>query len=91
MSQDKTIEKAVALVYDQGKANAPQVVASGKGDIAAKIIETARKAGVQIKEDPNLAELLTKIPLGEEIPEELYRAVTEILAFVYRVNGKYGS
>lgn len=91
MNQDKTIEKAVALVYDQGKANAPQVVASGKGAIAAKIVETARKAGVQIKEDPDLAELLARVPPGKEIPMELYRAVVEILAFVYRVNGKYGS
>jgi len=91
MVQDKKIEKAVALLYDKEKASAPQVVASGKGKIAEKIIELAREAGVHIQEDPDLIELLAKIPVGEEIPTELYQAVAEILAFVYQLNGKYQS
>jgi len=81
--------RAVALLYDKTKAPAPQVVASGKGKIAEKIIETARLAGVYIKEDPDLLELLAKVPTGEAIPVELYQAVAQILAFVYRINNIY--
>jgi flagellar biosynthesis protein len=89
MEKRKKTERAVALVYDKTNAAAPQVVARGKGKIAEKIIETARESGVYIKEDPDLLELLAKVPTGEVIPVELYQAVAEILAFVYRVNNKY--
>ena len=89
MDKGKKTERAVALVYDKTRAAAPQVVASGKGKIAEKIIETARKSGVYIKEDADLLELLAKVPTGETIPVELYQAIAEILAFVYRVNNKY--
>ena len=88
MKKKKT-EKAIALVYDNSSADAPEVVASGRGKIAEKIIETAREAGIFIKEDPDLLELLANVPVGHEIPEELYRAVAEVLAFVYRVNNQY--
>jgi flagellar biosynthesis protein len=81
--------KAVAILYDSEKSAAPQVVASGQGKIARKIIETAREAGIHIQEDPDLVELLAKIPIGEEIPTELYQTVAEVLAFVYQVNKKY--
>ena len=89
MDRTKKTEQAVALVYDKAKAAAPQVVASGKGKIAEKIIETARESGVYITEDPDLLELLAKVPTGEVIPVELYQAVAEILSFVYRINNKY--
>jgi flagellar biosynthesis protein len=89
MNKGKKTERAVALLYDKTKTAAPQVVASGKGKIAEKIIETAKTSGVHIKEDPDLLELLAKVPTGEVIPVELYQAVAEILAFVYRVNNKY--
>lgn len=82
-------DKAVAILYDKEKADAPQVVASGKGVIAQKIIETAREAGVHIQEDPDLAEILSKVPVGEEIPPELYQTIAEVLAFVYRMNDKF--
>ena len=82
-------KKAVALLYEQGKTSAPRVVASGSNLIAEKIIATAREAGVYIKEDRDLVELLAKIPLGEEIPAELYQTIAEVLAFVYSVNDKY--
>jgi flagellar biosynthesis protein len=85
---DKT-DRAVALLYDRTRTAAPQVVASGKGRIAEKIIQTARENGVYIKEDPDLLELLAKVPVGEVIPVELYQAVAQILAFVYQVNNKY--
>ena len=85
----RELEKAVAILYDTQKATSPKVVASGQGEVAKKIIETAREAGVHIQEDANLVELLSKIDLGEEIPTELYQTVSEVLAFVYKVNEKF--
>lgn len=82
-------KRAVALLYDPKKAAAPKVVASGSNLVAEKIIATAAEAGVQIKEDKDLVELLSKIPVGEEIPFELYHTIAEVLAFVYSVNSKY--
>jgi flagellar biosynthesis protein len=81
-------KKAIAIRYDESKAAAPKIVAGGQGTIAEKIIETARKAGVHIQEDPDLVELLSKIDVGREIPLELYQTVAEVLAFVYRMNNK---
>ena len=89
MDKDKKTEQAVALLYDRTRAPAPQVVASGKGKVAEKIIQIARENGIYIKEDPDLLELLAKMPMGEVIPVELYQAVAQILAFVYQVNNKY--
>jgi len=89
MAEKQEMDKAVAIVYDADKGQAPRVVASGKGEIARKIIETAREAGIYIQEDPDLVELLAKIPLGQEIPAELYRTVAEVLAFVYKVNEQF--
>ena len=57
--------------------------------MAARIIETARKAGIHIQQDPDLVELLAKIPVGGEIPLEHSLTVTEILAFVYQMNEKF--
>lgn len=89
MKQDKPVDKAVALLYDKEQGDAPRIVASGRGVLAGKIVETARAAGVYIMEDPDLVELLAKLPVGDDIPPELYQAVAEILAFVYQVNGRY--
>ena len=85
----KKSDKAVALQYDSSRSDAPKIVASGLGELAATILEKAREAGVHIVEDPDLVEVLARIPVGDEIPEELYQAIAEILAFVYRVNGRY--
>jgi len=82
-------EKAIALLYDKEKSDAPKVIASGRGKIAEKIIETARDAGIHIQEDPDLVEVLAKIPVGKEIPAELYQTIAELLSFVYQVNDKY--
>ena len=89
MGKNKKTGRAVALLYDKTRVPAPQVVASGKGKVAEKIIQTARENGIYIQEDPDLLELLAKVPLGEAIPVELYQAVAQILAFVYQVNNKY--
>ncbi|EAT15851.1 EscU/YscU/HrcU family type III secretion system export apparatus switch protein [Desulfuromonas acetoxidans] len=83
---DDPVKKAVAVKYDKEVADAPLIVASGKGQLAENIIQAAEKAGLEISHDPDLVELLAKIPVGSEIPSELYQAVAEILAYVYRVN-----
>jgi flagellar biosynthesis protein len=81
-------EKAAALEYKRGIDAAPTVVAKGRGLVAKKIISLARKNGVPIHEDRNLVEVLSAIDLYEEIPKELYKAVAEILVFIYRMSGK---
>ena len=88
-SQDNKLDKAVALLYDQEKSDAPRVIASGRGVIAQKIIETARQAGIHIQEDPDLVEILSKVPVGKDIPVELYQTIAEILSFVYQINDKF--
>ena len=87
--EQPTKKKAVALLYDQKKTAAPKVVASGSNLVAETIIATAIEAGVHIKEDRDLVELLAKIPVGQEIPAELYQTIAEVLAFVYAINSKY--
>ena len=62
------------------------MTASGRGIIAEKIIEIAQENGIPIKNDPDLIQVLSKLEIGTEIPVELYRAVAEILAFVYSLN-----
>ncbi len=75
--------KAAALKYDRGRNRAPVVLAKGEGPIAEKLIEIAKKHKIPIIEDKELAEFLIKLDVGSEIPEELYKAVARILAFVY--------
>lgn len=82
----KTQELAVALLYDG--ENAPRITAKGRGALAEKILEQAKKHQVPLEEDPELAAILSQIPLGDEIPESLYRAIAEVIAFAYLVSGK---
>lgn len=77
---------AVALRYKQGEDAAPRVTASGQGRVAEAIIKRAEEKGVTLMEDPDLVNLLGKIPIGESIPTKLYKAVSEVLAYVYRIN-----
>ncbi len=92
MTDSKKAKKgAVALQYDGDRDGAPKVSATGKGETAERILAEAKKHDIPVREDPDLLEVLSQIPLGEEIPPELYQAVAEILAFVYRVNERYGS
>ncbi|HQY57557.1 MAG: flagellar biosynthesis protein FlhB [Nitrospira sp.] len=80
---------AVALKYDSKAMGAPVVVAKGAGFIAEKIREIGRQHGVMIVENKLVARTLFKlVDVGREVPEDLYRAIAEILAFVYRVRGK---
>ena len=80
--------KAVALKYDQKKDKAPRIIAKGRGELARKIIEVAQAHQVPLYEDKNLTQILEALDLETDIPPELYRAVAEVLAFIYRLNGK---
>ncbi len=82
---------AVAVKYAFGvKGEVPKVVASGRGLIAKKIVDLAKENDVPIKENKGLAESLAKVPVGVEIPDELWGAMAEILAQVYDLNRKRG-
>jgi len=80
--------KAVALKYDGKKDKAPRIIAKGRGNIAEKIIDVAKEHDVPLYEDKNLIQILEALDLETEIPPELYRAVAEVLAFIYRLNAK---
>ena len=75
---------AVALRYETGEP-APKVVAKGKGVLAEQILARAREAGVYVHESPELLALLMQLDLDERIPPQLYVAVAELLAWVYRL------
>ena len=84
--QSGQVRKATALTYEPGADKAPKIVATGRGEIAEKIIETAREADVPVYEDAHLADVLGTLKLGTEIPQELYEVVAEVLAFVSRMD-----
>jgi flagellar biosynthesis protein len=77
-------DRAAALRYDG--SGAPKVVAVGSGEVARKIIERAREAGVAVKEDAALAEALARLKLDAEVPEELWQAVAEVLVWAHGVD-----
>ncbi|NRA15653.1 MAG: EscU/YscU/HrcU family type III secretion system export apparatus switch protein [Oceanospirillaceae bacterium] len=79
------VDAAVALKYDMQDAGVPTVVAKGHGQIAEKIIELARENDVHIHENPELLEILIRLEIGDEIPEALYRAIAEVIAFTYEL------
>ncbi|HNQ86303.1 MAG TPA: EscU/YscU/HrcU family type III secretion system export apparatus switch protein [Deltaproteobacteria bacterium] len=78
--------KAVALKYERGRDAAPKITAKGRGAVADKILALAREHGIPIEKDTTLMEALYRLDLNEQIPEELYQIVAEILAFIYRMN-----
>lgn len=84
MEQDK--KQAAALKYDEENNNAPEIVALGKGEVAGKIIDTAKESGVPIYENAPLAESLNKLSIGQEIPRELYDVVAQVLIFVAQLD-----
>lgn len=74
---------ATALRYEG--EGAPRVVATGRDNLAEKIVEAALAAGVPLREDPILAQALSALEVGEHIPPELYKAVAETLVWAYRL------
>lgn len=82
--QNKQSREAIALAYRQTDA-APRVVARGKGLIAEEIIARAKEHGVYVHESPELVALLTQVDIDQSIPPQLYLAVAELLAWLYRL------
>lgn len=83
-------KRAVALTYHQTEDAAPRVVAKGSGIIAEKILETARQNAVPVYQNKTLSNMLMAVDLDREIPRELYHAVAEVLAYIYRVDQSIG-
>ncbi len=81
-------KRAVALRYDTETEAAPRIVAKGQRLLAEKIIALAQQHNIPVHPDPDLSAVLAQLEVGVEIPPELYQAVAEILAFVYRLNRK---
>ena len=67
-----------------------RVTAIGRGELAERIVEAAKANGVPLSDNPALAEALSKIPLDQDIPESLYRAVAEVLSYILRTSGQMG-
>jgi flagellar biosynthesis protein len=84
--KNSTSDIAVALHYDG--SNAPTVTAKGRDQLARRIMQVAQEHGVPLHEDEYLVQVLSTIELGDEIPENLYRAVAEVIAFAYYLSGR---
>lgn len=84
------MKKAIGIGYEKGKDSAPRVVTRGEGALAEKIIEIANEYGIYVKEDKTLAEILYKLDISQEIPEELYNVIAEIFLYVYKIDKKMG-
>jgi flagellar biosynthesis protein len=91
MSAPRDTRRAVGLRYDAEGADAPRVVAKGAGDVAERIEEVARAAGVPVRRDADLCELLAISDLGDEIPSEVYRAVAQLISFLWALNDELSS
>jgi flagellar biosynthesis protein len=78
-------QQAIALEY--GKNKAPVVSAKGEGELARRIIAEAKRQGVYVSEDPRLLAMLSRLDVGQEIPEDMFTAVAVILAWVYWLRG----
>jgi flagellar biosynthesis protein len=90
LSEQPKNKSAVALKYQQGQTStAPTVIAKGFGDLAQEIIEIAKQNGVLVHEDPYLSDFLATLDLGQEIPDQLYHIIAELIAFSYVLQGKF--
>lgn len=80
-NQDKKGAQAIALTYQGRGSGAPKVVAKGFNQLAEEIVELARQEGVLVHEDPELADLLARLDVGDEIPPVLYVIIAELIAY----------
>jgi flagellar biosynthesis protein len=83
-------KKAVALRYDAESEGAPKVVAKGAGYQAEHILQIAKENDIHIYEDPDMVNILATLDIQAEVPENLYKAIAEVLAFVYQLNKRVG-
>lgn len=84
------ITQAVALQYDQEDNKAPKVIAKGSGLVAGKILSSAKDHGIPVYQNKTLTGMLMAVELDREIPPELYQAVAEVLAYIYRLDQHIG-
>jgi flagellar biosynthesis protein len=82
------MKKAVGLRFDKEKESAPRVIATGKGESAENIIKLAKLHDVPIEKNEDLVEMLSKVELNKQIPENLYKAVAEVFVFIYNTSNK---
>jgi flagellar biosynthesis protein len=87
MPDEPRRRRATALRYTE-RGEAPEVLATGAGEVARRIVEVAREAGIPVREDAALTEALARLDVGQTIPPELYVAVAEALAWAYRLDAK---
>ncbi len=83
-------KKAVALKYDMENDNAPRVIAKGRGHVAEHILDTAQKNSVPVYRNKTLVNMLMALEIDREIPPELYKAIAEVMAYVYRMDKAKG-
>ena len=81
-------QQAVALKYDMERDTAPKVVAKGRGHVAENILAAAQKNAVPVYQNKTLVNMLMALEIDREIPPELYRAIAEVMAYVYRIDKK---
>lgn len=81
-------QEAVALRYSKDKEDAPRVVAKGRGFVAQQMLSVARRHAVPVYQNQAVTNLLMAVELDREIPPELYQAVANVLAYVYRMDGR---
>lgn len=86
---NKKLKKAAALSYEPGEA-APKITALGKGEVAERIIKTAKENNVPVFENSGLVDTLLQLDLGEQIPPELYSVVAEVLVFIAALDRQKG-
>lgn len=82
-----TVLRRLAIALKYNGEGAPRVTAKGQGEVGERIMEIARMHDVPMRADAQLCQVLAQVPLGDEIPENLYVAVAEVLAFAYRLGG----
>ncbi|MGE7767705.1 EscU/YscU/HrcU family type III secretion system export apparatus switch protein [Peribacillus sp. NPDC096540] len=85
MTNEKRKE-AIALKYDPEISKSPVILAKGKGKTAEKILDKAMKLNIPVQKDVSLTSLLGQLDINQTIPEELYEAVAEVFAFIYKVD-----
>ena len=89
MKKGEEILKVAALKYNAKTDSAPSIVALGQGELAKKIIDTARDNHIPVIEDKPLAQMLNRLQVGDEIPEELYQVVAQVLVFISTLDKEY--
>lgn len=83
-------KQAVALIFNEEQDRAPRVAAKGAGYVAEQILAAAKKHAIPIYQNKTLSSMLMAVELDREIPPELYKAVAEILAYIYRIDQSMG-